>query len=147
MAKSDRCAKGTKMTCGPEYEEFAKLCKKKYNQEVDEMYLYENGAVGVFLKNGQFRFVRGSTPEILAGLREKRSSKSMKKSSSKKSASPKKLSVGGAINLLQQFYKNQSQSNNASKKSSKKLLSKLSKKKMSSKMSKSKKSSKKSMRK
>jgi hypothetical protein len=144
MAKSDRCAKGTKMTCGPEYEKYAAICKSKYGQEVSEMYLYENGAIGAFLKNGQFRFIRGSNPETLSVLREKRASMSKSKSKSKsKSASTKKLSVGGAINLLQQFYKNQSlnnNNNNNSKKSAKKSIKKSSKKSM-------KKSSKKSMRK
>lgn len=126
------------MTCGPEYEKYAEMCKSKYGQEVSEMYLYENGAIGAFLKNGQFRFIRGSTPETLSVLREKRASMSMRKSKSK-SKSTKKLSVGGAINLLQQFYKNQSLNNNnnnskksakKSRKSSKKMMKKSSKKTM-----------------
>lgn len=82
------CQKAVKLTCGNEYDSIVKSAKSKYHEDVTDVYRYENGAIGVFLKSGKFRFVQGSNPETLAKLRSKRKSSS-KKSSSKKSTSKK----------------------------------------------------------
>lgn len=126
------CHKGTKMTCGPEYDQFVEKCKTKYGKAVTEMYLYKNGAVGAFLEDGTFRFLRGSDRSTLASLRSMRGKASKKGGSSKKSSSSSsnKITVGGAISLLNNFYKKQRA---ASKKSSKSSNTKKSSKKSSKK--------------
>jgi hypothetical protein len=82
------CQKAVKLTCGAEYDSIVKSAKSKYHEDVTEVFRYENGAVGVFLKSGKFRFVQGASAETLSKLRSKRKSSS-KKSSSKKSSSKK----------------------------------------------------------
>lgn len=152
------CHKGTKMTCGPEYELYVEKCKKQHGKAPTEMYLYKNGAIGAFLEDGRFLFLRGSDKNTLASLRAMRGKKSSKKSASMKSSSKKSssmksssmksetkpITVGGAINLLNNFYKkqNKSSSSSSSKKSSKKS-NKASKKSNKASKKSSKKSSKK----
>jgi hypothetical protein len=123
------CHKGTKMTCGAEYDQLVQQCKTKYNKKVSEMYLYKNGAVGAFLEDGTFRFLRGSDKSTLASLRSMRGKKSSKggskrssssKKSSKASTSANRITVGGAISLLNNFYKKRNASTSQTKKSSKK---------------------------
>jgi hypothetical protein len=82
------CQKAVKLTCGAEYDSVVKSAKSKYHEDVSEVYRYENGAIGVFLKSGKFRFVQGASAETLSKLRSKRKSSS-KKRSSKKSSSKK----------------------------------------------------------
>jgi len=87
------CQKAVKLTCGDEYDSIVKSAKSKYHEDVSEVYRYENGAVGVFLKSGKFRFVQGASPETLSKLRSKRKSSS-KKGGSKKRKSQKKQHGG-----------------------------------------------------
>jgi hypothetical protein len=87
--------KGCRLDCGAVYDNAVKVAKQKYNEDVADVYEYDNGAVGVFLKSGKFRFIQGSTPETLAKLRSKRSSSkrsSSKRSSSKRSSSKRSSS-------------------------------------------------------
>jgi hypothetical protein len=106
--------KGCRLDCGAVYDNAVKVAKQKYNEDVADVYEYDNGAVGVFLKSGKFRFIQGSTPETLAKLRSKRSSSkrsSSKRSSSKRSSSKKaslkhssKKQKGGEIdNMLKRL--------------------------------------------
>jgi hypothetical protein len=106
--------KGCRLDCGTVYDNAVKVAKQKYNEDVADVYEYDNGAVGVFLKSGKFRFIQGSTPETLAKLRSKRSSSkrsSSKKASSKKASSKKtsskrssKKQKGGEIdNMLKRL--------------------------------------------
>jgi hypothetical protein len=92
------CHKGVKLTCGDLYDRIAKSVKSKYHEEAVDVYQYENGAIGVFLKSGKFRFVQGSNPDTLAKLRSKRtsrkSSKRQSKTHSKKTHSKKKQTGG-----------------------------------------------------
>ena len=88
------CHKAVKLTCGDEYDSIIKSAKSKYHEEVNEVFRYENGAIGVFLKSGKFRFVQGSNPETLAKLRSKRKSSSKKSSSKTKKRSSKKQRGG-----------------------------------------------------
>jgi hypothetical protein len=126
------CHKGTKMTCGPEYEQYVEKCKTQYGKKVEEMYLYKNGAIGAFLEDGKFRFLRGSDKSTLQSLRSMRGKKSKTGGSSKKHTSSKKstkqITVGGAISLLNNFYKKQRKSASSSSKKSSKTSNKNSKK-------------------
>jgi hypothetical protein len=92
------CHKGVKLTCGDLYDRISKSVKSKYHEEAVDVYQYENGAIGVFLKSGKFRFVQGSNPDTLAKLRSKRtsrkSSKRQSKTHSKKTHSKKKQTGG-----------------------------------------------------
>jgi hypothetical protein len=88
------CHKGVKLTCGEVYERIAKSVKSKYHEDAVDVYQYENGAIGVFLKSGKFRFVQGSNPDTLAKLRSKRTSRKSSKTQSKKMHS-KKRQTGG----------------------------------------------------
>jgi hypothetical protein len=83
------CHKAVKLTCGDEYDAVVKTAKSKYHEDVNEVFRYENGAIGVFLKSGKFRFVQGSNPETLAKLRSKRKSSSKKGGSQKRKSSKK----------------------------------------------------------
>jgi hypothetical protein len=101
--------KGCRLDCGAVYDNAVKVAKQKYNEDVADVYEYDNGAVGVFLKSGKFRFIQGSTPETLAKLRSKRSSSkrsSSKRSSSKKASlkhSSKKQKGGEIDNMLKRL--------------------------------------------
>lgn len=88
------CHKGVKLTCGEVYDRVAKTVKSKYHEEAVDVYQYENGAIGVFLKSGKFRFVQGSNPDTLAKLRSKRTSRKSSKRHSKKTHSKKRQSGG-----------------------------------------------------
>jgi len=77
------CHKGVKLTCGDLYDRISKSVKSKYHEEAVDVYQYENGAIGVFLKSGKFRFVQGSNPDTLAKLRSKRTSRKSSKRQSK----------------------------------------------------------------
>jgi hypothetical protein len=83
------CHKAVKLTCGDEYDTIVKTAKSKYHEDISEVFRYENGAIGVFLKSGKFRFVQGSNPETLAKLRSKRKSSSKKGGSHKRKSSKK----------------------------------------------------------
>jgi len=89
--------KGCRLDCGDVYDNAVKVAKSKYKEDVADVFEYDNGAVGVFLKSGKFRFVKGSTPEALTKLRSKRSKKSSKKSSKKHS---KKQKGSGIIDFI-----------------------------------------------
>jgi hypothetical protein len=80
------CQKAVKLTCGDEFDSIVKSAKSKYHEDVSEVYRYENGAVGVFLKSGKFRFVQGASAETLSKLRSKRKSSSKKGGSQKRSS-------------------------------------------------------------
>jgi hypothetical protein len=58
----------TKLTSGELYDKILSTAQSKYGEDVSEVYQYENGAVGVFLKSGKFRFVQGSDPKTLSKL-------------------------------------------------------------------------------